>query len=236
MTPTELQARIDALIITVQDAETAGAITGEMVGEILGHLNDSAKSLTSKTAESSQAIAGLQATINTVLGRNASTAIENFNEVIAFLAGLKDTETLAGKLADIASQLAAKVTKAEFAPISEHVAAIRAVDLVKTICEPTATASAVQIGFGYYEEGNYGSVVGDSITLTAATSTTAGVMTAADKVRLDSSATQTELHTLSNRLSQLTPIILTQAQYDSALAAGEISPSQHYAIVEEEQA
>lgn len=44
--------------------------------------------------------------INTILGKNASAAIESFNEVIAFLSGVKDNETLTALLMDINDQLA----------------------------------------------------------------------------------------------------------------------------------
>lgn len=54
-----------------------------------------------KTRE--KAIANIQGLVDALVGENASEAIDNFNEVLSFLDGIKDTETLAGKIAEIKS-------------------------------------------------------------------------------------------------------------------------------------
>lgn len=46
-------------------------------------------------------ISALQGQVNILVGNNASEAIENFNEVIAFLAGVKDDKTLTALLSNI---------------------------------------------------------------------------------------------------------------------------------------
>ena len=51
---------------------------------------------------------GLQSQINTLVSGDASTAIESFNEIIAFLNGVQDTESLDGIIAGIEQQIAAK--------------------------------------------------------------------------------------------------------------------------------
>lgn len=58
-----------------------------------------------------EAISGLQTQINTLVSGDASTAIESFNEIIAFLDGLEDTEDLASIIASIEQQIASKYTK-----------------------------------------------------------------------------------------------------------------------------
>lgn len=58
-----------------------------------------------------EAVSGLQTQINTLVSGDASTAIESFNEIIAFLDGLEDTEDLASIIASIEQQIASKYTK-----------------------------------------------------------------------------------------------------------------------------
>lgn len=58
-----------------------------------------------------EAISGLQTQINTLVSGDASTAIESFNEIIAFLDGVEDTEDLASIIASIEQQIASKYTK-----------------------------------------------------------------------------------------------------------------------------
>lgn len=54
---------------------------------------------------------GLQSQINTLVSGDASTAIESFNEIIAFLNGVQDSESLEGIIAGIEQQIAAKQDK-----------------------------------------------------------------------------------------------------------------------------
>lgn len=199
MTQAELQERIDALIVGIQDAEAAGEITAEIVGEVLGFLNDSSKSITANVADVKQKLTDVQSAVNRLLGHNATEAIENFNEVINFLAGLKDTDTLAAKLTDITGQLAdhnsrigLRATKAELQAVDAKIGS-------------TAYAGA---------------------SLTAAV---AGLQSAAELAN-------DELETHKQRLDALTPVVLTQAEYDALVAAGTVRPNQHYAIIEDAEA
>lgn len=50
-------------------------------------------------------IDGLQSTINTLMGGNASEAIESFNEVMSFLAGVRDNDTLTALLDGLNTRL-----------------------------------------------------------------------------------------------------------------------------------
>lgn len=50
-------------------------------------------------------IGSLQSQINTLINGDVSTAIETFNEIIAFLSGIKDTESLSGIIASIEMQI-----------------------------------------------------------------------------------------------------------------------------------
>jgi hypothetical protein len=59
----------------------------------------------------SQAIQSLQSQINTLVSNDASTAIESFNEIIAFLQGITDSEDLDSIIASIEQQIVAKQDK-----------------------------------------------------------------------------------------------------------------------------
>lgn len=59
-------------------------------------------------AEINNKVDGLQSQINTLVSGDASVAIESFNEIIAFLNGVQDTESLEGIIAGIEQQIAAK--------------------------------------------------------------------------------------------------------------------------------
>lgn len=59
----------------------------------------------------SNAISGLETRLNTLVSSDASTAIESFNEIMAFLDGIKDTQDLASIIASIEQQIAAKQDK-----------------------------------------------------------------------------------------------------------------------------
>lgn len=57
------------------------------------------------------AVNSLTTQFNTLVSGDASTAIESFNEIIAFLNGVQDTESLEGIIAGIEQQIAAKQDK-----------------------------------------------------------------------------------------------------------------------------
>lgn len=63
--------------------------------------------------ELSNALSSLQTQFNTLVSGNASDAINSFNEIIAFLDGVKDTEDLSSIIASIEQQIAAKQDKIE---------------------------------------------------------------------------------------------------------------------------
>ena len=62
------------------------------------------------------AITSLRNDLNTLVSGNTSTAIENFNEVIAFLNDLEDTRNLSGIIANIEKQIASKQDRIEDLP------------------------------------------------------------------------------------------------------------------------
>lgn len=50
-------------------------------------------------------VKALEQSLNTLVGNNASEAIDNFNEILKFLSGISDTQTLEGMLANIRSDM-----------------------------------------------------------------------------------------------------------------------------------
>lgn len=66
----------------------------------------------------SNAVSSLQSQINTLVSGNANDAINSFNEIIAFLEGIKDTEELASIIASIEQQIAGKMDAVTLAKVA----------------------------------------------------------------------------------------------------------------------
>lgn len=112
------QEYIDDLIIVIETAEDAESVTNQMVAAVLDHLNvnlkkvSESKEIQAEEASRIAADAALQKAIDAVslridrlVGNNASQAIDNFNEILNFLNGLKDSDSLAALLADINARI-----------------------------------------------------------------------------------------------------------------------------------
>ena len=68
--------------------------------------------------EIENAITSLQTQFNTLVSGNASDAINSFNEIIAFLDGVKDTEDLSSIIASIQQQIAGKMDDVTLAKVA----------------------------------------------------------------------------------------------------------------------
>lgn len=101
----------------VTESELAGALVNK-VDKVLGKqlstedfttaLKEKLEGLTNfDSSEITEAINGLQSQLDTLTGGNTTNAIESFNEIIAFLEGLEDTQDLSAIIASIESQIAA---------------------------------------------------------------------------------------------------------------------------------
>lgn len=64
------------------------------------------------------AVSSLQTQLNTLVSGNANDAINSFNEIIAFLEGVKDTEDLSSIIASIEKQIAGKMDKVTLATVA----------------------------------------------------------------------------------------------------------------------
>lgn len=94
MSDTINDTNVANLISAIFNAEEPESITNEMVARILGYLREHLNVTFAKANAN-------ESTINTLLGANASQAIENFNEVLAFLDGIKDNESLTALLSGL---------------------------------------------------------------------------------------------------------------------------------------
>ena len=68
--------------------------------------------------EVNEAVSSLQTQLNTLVSGNANDAINSFNEIIAFLDGIKDSQDLSSIIASIEQQIAAKMDKVTLANVA----------------------------------------------------------------------------------------------------------------------
>ena len=68
-----------------------------------------------------EAINAIESTIDTLIGDNASKKIESFNEIIRFLEGVEDTESLEGIVAGIQQSIAKKADASVVVSLAEQV-------------------------------------------------------------------------------------------------------------------
>lgn len=82
---------IKSLIDSLRAETQQNAVTPERVGYILQQIYD--------------AVAKMDSSVDTLVNGNVTEAIENFNEVINFLAGIKDNENLSKTLTQLRSDI-----------------------------------------------------------------------------------------------------------------------------------
>ncbi|OKY84272.1 MAG: hypothetical protein BHV69_09595 [Bacteroidales bacterium 52_46] len=89
-----IPAKIDTEISERTAADNAIQQTIQIIQDTLQQVKDTVTAAKNKAESNEDAI-------NTILGKNATTAIESFNEVIAFLGGIKDDESLINLLSEL---------------------------------------------------------------------------------------------------------------------------------------
>lgn len=94
----------------------------------------------------SQAVQSLQTQLNTLVSGNASTAVESFNEIIAFLEGISDSEDLSNIIASIEQQIAGKMDKVTLATVATSGSYD---DLSNKPAIPSAVTEATVSGWGF---------------------------------------------------------------------------------------
>lgn len=111
---TSMKERVIALIEFIRNAEEEESVTNELVAEIfqymLNHLLDGVNQELTRLSDDielhrqrefeplARAHGELVTRFEALLGDNASEAIDNFNEIVAFLEGVEDSDTLLAKL------------------------------------------------------------------------------------------------------------------------------------------
>lgn len=99
------QSYADQIISEISTASGTASVTNVMVGRILDFFNKRLKTTDSDLAIATQTlrsdIASLRADLDALDHDNATEAIESFREILAFLEGCKDDETLLAKLTEI---------------------------------------------------------------------------------------------------------------------------------------
>ncbi len=99
--PEQTNIPVSTLIQVIRDAEEPASVSNLMVAEALRLIYESAADVPSLRSRLDGISATLSAAISrfdSLVGENASEAIDNFNEILAFLAGMSDDTTLAAKL------------------------------------------------------------------------------------------------------------------------------------------
>ena len=122
------------------------------------------KTTAASTYATKTSLSSIQTQIDTLVSGNAKTAIESFNEIIAFLSGVEDDSTLEGIIAGINTEIGKKASKG---------------DAVKSISRNGNTFTATRA------DGTTFTFDQKDTTYSAATQTAAGLMSAADKAKLD---------------------------------------------------
>ncbi len=107
-------ATLGRLITDFRQIRSKDSVSPESLGFLLQSILDTIDEIALRRVESADAavseleskFASLVQRFDTLLGNNASEAIDNFNEVLAFLSGLKDNERLASTLNYLHSRVA----------------------------------------------------------------------------------------------------------------------------------
>jgi hypothetical protein len=130
----------EALADYVKKVQGKGLSTNDLTDTLLSKLNG-LSNYDDATIKAS--VTSLQTQLNTLLSGNASTAIESFNEIVAFLANVSDSQTLEGIIAGINTTIASNLkTAKDYADsqISSHNLSTEAHGDIRTLVSNEATA------------------------------------------------------------------------------------------------
>ena len=108
---TESDLNSKSFATTLQLNEKVDKVTGKQLSteDFTAALKNKLEGLSNyNDTEINNAVSNLQTQLNTLVNGNANDAINSFNEIIAFLDGIKDTEDLESIIASIEQQIAGK--------------------------------------------------------------------------------------------------------------------------------
>ena len=147
--------------------------------------HDASGNVITSTYATKTALSGIQTQIDTLVSGDASSAIESFNEIVAFLEGVEDDSTLEGVIAGINTQISGKAAKG---------------DSIKNITRSGNTFTATRA------DGTTFTFDQKDTTYSAATQSSAGLMSAADKTKLDGIQTGADAVSVSQKLTSGTEV------------------------------
>ena len=99
------QSFIDNLITVIYNAEEPESVTNAMVARILSYFNSTIKDVQAQIKSTIEVQTINSGRIDSIIGDNATKAIDNLNEIISFLQGFEDNDNLAYKLKDLSDSL-----------------------------------------------------------------------------------------------------------------------------------
>lgn len=108
----------------------------------------------------------IEETIETLFNKDASSAIESFNEIVAFLEGIEDSESLDNIIASIETQLGDKADKADVPTVTDILKSVYPVGAI--YISTVSTGPATLFGFGTWER------IKDKFLLSAGSTYSAG--------------------------------------------------------------
>lgn len=108
----------------------------------------------------------IEETIETLFNGDASSAIESFNEIVAFLEGIEDSESLDNIIASIETQLADKAEKTDIPTVTDILKSVYPVGAI--YISTVSTGPATLFGFGTWER------IKDKFLLSAGSTYSAG--------------------------------------------------------------
>lgn len=103
------QSFIDNLITVIYNAEEPESVTNAMVARILSYFNSTIKDVQAQIKSTIEVQTINSGRIDSIIGDNATKAIDNLNEIISFLQGFEDNDNLAYKLKDLSDSLTPRI-------------------------------------------------------------------------------------------------------------------------------
>lgn len=117
-------------------------------------------------SELTSKVNAIEETIETLFNEDASSAIESFNEIIAFLEGIEDSESLDNIITSIETQLADKAEKTDIPTVTDILKSVYPVGAI--YISTVSTGPATLFGFGTWER------IKDKFLLSAGSTYSAG--------------------------------------------------------------
>lgn len=167
---------------------------------------DGSGNVITSTYATQTALAALQTQLNTLVNADADAAINTFNEIIAFLAGVENTDTLDGIIAGINTEIAKKADKGDsiknITRSGNTFTATRADGTTFTFTQTDNNTTYTFAGgtnkFTVTPSGGTAQEVTITPSIAEATTSKAGLMSSSDKTKLNGIASGAEVNVQSD--------------------------------------